>query len=136
MYEYILHYIKVIRIIASKIFQNILLLIHDTFNTSKVVRENSQYFVKPPLISPQNDAWGTPAEIPYWRQVTTQISEVLLIGCAVTEICFNQSEVLPRSGYWRIVSMKFLQWHRCSGIILWGNQWWGHDMSVVFPSHT
>ena len=32
MYEYILHYIKVIHIIASKIFKKILLLIYDTLH--------------------------------------------------------------------------------------------------------
>ena len=32
MYEYMLHYIKVIRIVTSKIFQNILLLFIDTLH--------------------------------------------------------------------------------------------------------
>ena len=34
----------------------------------------------------------------YWWRVTTQIWVVLLIGRAAWEICFNQSETLPRSG--------------------------------------
>ena len=116
--------------ITSKIFQNILLLIHDTFNTSKVVRENSQYFAKSPLIFPQNDAWGMPAEIPYQRHVTTQISIVLLIGCAITEICFNQSEALPRSGYWRISAVTSLLGHHFVGKPVVATQYLGSFLSL------
>ena len=35
-------------------------------------------------------------KIPYWWRLTTQIYVVLLIGHAVREICFNQSEALPQ----------------------------------------
>ena len=38
------------------------------------------------------------AEIPYRWRVATPIWLVLLIGRAACEICFNQSEALPRSG--------------------------------------
>ena len=34
---------------------------------------------------------------------------VLLIGPALWEIGFNQSEALPRSGKWRVTSMEFLR---------------------------
>ena len=60
--------------------------------------ENSRHLATLPLVSPPNDVWETSAEIPYWWCVTTQIWVVLLIGRAVREICFKQSEVLPRSG--------------------------------------
>ena len=49
--------------------------------------------------------WG----IPYWWCVTTLIWVVLLIGLATKEICFNQSEVLPRSWQWQTIRMEFLQ---------------------------
>lgn len=45
---------------------------------------------------PQNEVWGTRAEMS--QHVTTQICVVLLIGSAVREISFNQSEAPPRSG--------------------------------------
>ena len=50
-----------------------------------------------------------PREIPYWRRVITQIWVALLIGRAAREICFNQSESLPRSGWWRVISIEFLR---------------------------
>ena len=34
---------------------------------------------------------------------------MLLIGHAAGEICFNQSEIPPRSRYWRVISMEFLR---------------------------
>ena len=70
--------------------------------------ENSRHLATLPLLSPPNDVWEKSAEIPYWWRVTTQIGEVLLIGRATWEIWFNQSEALPRSGWWRVISMAFL----------------------------
>ena len=55
-------------------------------------------FATPTVVSPPNDVWEARAEIPYWWRVTTQIWVMLLIGRAACEICFNQSEALPRSG--------------------------------------
>ena len=49
--------------------------------------------------------WETSAVFPYWWRVTTQIWIVLLNGRATREICFNQSEALSRSGWWRVVSV-------------------------------
>ena len=46
-----------------------------------------------------NNIVETSAETPYWL-ITPQIWVVLLIG---------QSEALPRSGYWRVISMEFLR---------------------------
>ena len=40
----------------------------------------------------------TNAEIPYWWRVTSQIWVLFLIGRAGQDICFNQSETLPRTG--------------------------------------
>ena len=47
--------------------------------------------------------------IPYWWHVTTLIWVVLLIGLATKEICFNQSEVLPRSWWWHTTRIEFQQ---------------------------
>ena len=58
------------------------------------------------------------AEIPYWCGVATQIWVVLLIGRVTREICFKQSEALPRSGsetstVWNFWSrlLRFLRSH-------------------------
>ena len=76
--------------------------------------ENSRYLATLPttaLVSPPNDFWETSAEIPYWWRVTTQIwaRAVLLKGRAAWKILLNQSEALPRSGKWRVISMEFLR---------------------------
>ena len=60
-------------------------------------------------VSPPNDVREMSAEIPHWWRVTTQIWVVLLIGRAVWEIWFNQSEALTRSGKWRVISMEFVR---------------------------
>ena len=78
-------------------------------DTYYVAWENSRHLATLPLVSPPNNIWETSAEIPYWRQVTTQIWVVLLIGCVAWEIWFNQSEQLPRSGWWSVISMEFLR---------------------------
>lgn len=44
--------------------------------------ENSPYFATPPLVSRQNDVWGTNKEIPYWWRETSQIRKGLCIGCS------------------------------------------------------
>ena len=69
---------------------------------------NSRHLATPPLFPPPNDVWETNAEILYWWRVTPQIWVVLLIGCAAWEIWFKQSEALPRSGDWRVISTEFL----------------------------
>ena len=58
---------------------------------------------------PLNDVWETSAEIPYWWRVTTQIWVVLLIGWIKFPTRPDQSEALPRSGQWRVISMEFLR---------------------------
>ena len=59
--------------------------------------KNSRHLATLPLVSPLNDVWQTSAENSYWWRATIQIWVVLLIGRAAWEICFNQSEALPRS---------------------------------------
>ena len=71
--------------------------------------DNSWHFATPPLVSPPNDVREMSAEIPYWWRVTTQIWVVLLIGRAVWEIWFHQSEALARFGKWRVISMEFVR---------------------------
>ena len=80
--------------------------------------ENSQHFATgggrvvggcSPLVSLGSDIWETIAEIPFWWYITTQIWVVLLIGCAVWEFCFSQSEVRLRSVQWHVFSMEFLR---------------------------
>ena len=76
--------------------------------STEVAWENSRHLATPPLVSPPNDVWETSAEIPYGWHVTTQIWVLaLLIGRAAWEIWFNQSEALPRFGYWRVIRMEF-----------------------------
>ena len=70
-----------------------------------VAWENGRHFSTPPLVSLRNYIWATHAEIPYWWCITDQIWIVLLMGW---KICFKQSEALPRSGYWWVISMEFL----------------------------
>jgi len=47
-------------------------------------------------------------EIPYWWRITTQIWLMLLIGWIKFLMRHDQSEVLPRSAKWCIISMEFL----------------------------
>ena len=53
--------------------------------------------------------WETSVEIPYWWRVTTQIWVVLLIGWIEFPTRHDQSESLPRSGLWRVISMESLR---------------------------
>ena len=71
--------------------------------------ENSQHFAMLSLV---------PRQVTSEKQVqkfhtddasiSTQIWVVFLIGCPAWEIWFNQSEILSRSGSWRVISMEFL----------------------------
>ena len=57
-------------------------------------------FATPPTVSPRSDVW--------WR-VTTQNRVVLLIGWSTFPTRHDQSEALPRSSYWCVISMEFLR---------------------------
>ena len=47
------------------------------------------------------------AEIPHWWHVTFQICIVLLIGWSKFSTQYDQSEALPKSGWWQVFSMEF-----------------------------
>ena len=91
-------------------------------------------FCNAPLVSPQNDPWGTSTEIWYWWHVSTQIWAVLLIGCATWEICFQlirstiQIWVVTRHQYCTetVFLHLFLRQH------FQGKQWWCCNMSAGF----
>ena len=91
-----------------------LIIILSCKNPKILVWENRQHFVTPPLVSPQIDIWETSTEIPCWWRITRyQIWVVLLIYwlcCATCEICFNQSEALPRSC---IINSRGNHWSCC-----------------------
>ena len=78
-------------------------------STFHVAWENSRHLATLQLVSPPNDVWETSAEIPYWWRVTIKIWVMLLIGRATWEIWFNQSQALPRSWEWRVVSLESLR---------------------------
>ena len=74
-----------------------------------LARENSRHLATLPLVSPSNDVWETSAEIPYWKRFTSQKWGVFLIGWIKFLTRHDQPEPLPRSGYWRVISMEFLR---------------------------
>ena len=85
------------------------------------------------MVSQRNDFRETSVEIPYWWRVTIPISEVLLIGRAAWKICFSQSEALPKSGWWYVVSMEFLRSFLRRH--LRGNHRWRSEMPAVLSSY-
>ena len=75
-----------------------------------LVWETSQHLATLVLVFQPNDIWETRAEILYWWRVTTQIWRVvLLIGWIKFPTRHDQSEALPRSGKWHVISMEFLR---------------------------
>ena len=64
--------------------------------------ENSHANATLTLVSPRNDVWATTAGIPYRWRLKIQVSR---------EICFNQSEGLPRSWLWTSSAWNFLRRH-------------------------
>ena len=79
------------------------------FLFTRLVWENSRHLATLPLVSPPNDVWETSEEIPYWWYITTQIWVVLLIGWNKFPTRHDQSEALPRSGWWRVSCIEFLR---------------------------
>ena len=78
-------------------------------------------FRNAPLVSPQNDVWGTTAEIPYWWRFITQIWLVLLIGWRKFPSLQDQSEALPTDApsiwnfcalFWDVISRRNRCWPR------------------------
>ena len=72
--------------------------------SDKPLKKDSQHM--PTLVSPWNVVWGMTKEI--WH-VTSQIWVVFLIGWSKFPLGPYQSAVPPRSEYYRIISMEFLQ---------------------------
>lgn len=70
---------------------------------------NNRHFATPLLVFLRNGVWGTTAKTPHWGRVTTQMLVLLLTCCTTWEICFNQSEELPRTALWHVTSMEFLK---------------------------
>ena len=60
------------------------------------------------MVFSRDDVWRTTAEIPYWWCVTIQIWVVLLIGWSKFPLRHDQSQALPRSRKWHVISMEFL----------------------------
>ena len=75
-----------------------------------VTWDYSRHFTTPPLVSPRNDVWEMSAESPYWWSATNQIWVVLQIGWRKYPTRHDQSEALPRSGKWNVISMEYLPW--------------------------
>ena len=71
--------------------------------------ENSRHLATLPLVFPPNDVWETSTKIPYWWRVSPQIWVVPLIAWIKFPTPHNQSEALPRSGEWRVISREFLR---------------------------
>ena len=88
----------------------------------KLTWENSWHLARPPLVSPRNDVLETSAEIPYWWRVSTQIWVVFLIGWSEFPAQHVQSETLPRSGQWHVISMEclhlFLRRHFAGNLVV------------------
>ena len=72
--------------------------VHPIPGLSPALRQMLTADISPPLVSSQNGARETSAEIPFWWRVTTQIWVVLLVNRAARGIHFSQSEALPRCG--------------------------------------
>ena len=86
-------------------------------------KQPSRHLAPLPLVSPAK--WrlrNISAEIPYWWPVTTQIWVVLLIGWIKFPTRHDQSQALiPRSGWWRVISMEFLRSFLRRHLV--GNKW-------------
>ena len=79
--------------------------VHPIPGLSPALRQMLTADISPPLVSSQNGARETRAEIPFWWLVTTQLLSyyptiwvVLLINRFAWEIYFSLSEALPRCG--------------------------------------
>ena len=86
----------------------------------------------PPLVSLRNDVWETRPEIPFWRCVTTQIWEVLLIGWSKFPMQQDQSELLPGSSVWNCALMSQMSFGgKTSGVVV---KYWLFSQAVIVSS--
>ena len=75
---------------------------------SMVAWESSQNLGTPPLVSPQNDVWKWLQKFHTGDVVCHYPDRSSASDCNFPS-ANDQSETLPRSGYWHLISMKFLQ---------------------------
>ena len=98
---------------------------------SLVWETSRQYATPPPRFLEKWRLRNKRRLFPYWWSITSLIWEVLLIGRATWEICFNQSETLPRSC---LLSDTSSVWNFCarfSDVISRRNQSWRSEMPPV-----
>ena len=73
-----------------------------------VAWESSQNLGTPPLVSPQNDVWKWLQKF-HTGDVVCHYPDLSSASDCNFPSANDQSETLPRSGYWHLNSMKFLQ---------------------------
>ena len=73
-----------------------------------VAWENSQTLGTSPLVSPQNDVWKWLQKF-HTGDVVCHYPDLSSASDCNFPSANDQSETLPRSGYWHLISMKFLQ---------------------------
>ena len=73
-----------------------------------VTWESSQNLGTPPLVSPQNDVWKWLQKF-HTGDVLCHYPDLSSASDCNFPSALDQSEALPRSGYWHLISMKFLQ---------------------------
>ena len=73
-----------------------------------VAWESSQNLGTPPLVSPQNDVWKWLQKF-HTGDVVCHYPDLSSASDCNFPSANDQSETLPRSGYWHLISMKFLQ---------------------------
>ena len=73
-----------------------------------VAWESSQTLGTPPLVSPQNDVWKWLQKF-HTGDVVCHYPDLSSASDCNFPSANDQSEALPRSGYWHLNSMKFLQ---------------------------
>lgn len=93
--------------------------------------ENNRHFLKPSLVSTQNDVWATTEEIPDCWRVTYQIW-ALLTGWSKLSPWHNQSEALPKP----LMRHHYgISGALSSDVIRWGNQGWRCKRAAVFSGY-
>ena len=99
---------------------------------NSIVWETSRHYaVPPPRFLEKWRLRNKRRLFPYWWSITSLIWQVLLIGRATWEICFNQSETLPRSCLLSDTSWVWNFYTRFSDVISRRNQCWRSEISAV-----
>lgn len=93
--------------------------------------EINRHFLKPSLVSTQNDVWATTEESPYCWRVTYEIW-ALLTGWSKLSPWHNQSEALPKP----LMRHHYgISGALSSDVIRWGNQGWRCKRAAVFSGY-